>query len=71
MLVAPLALALMLPTSKADATPQFARQTGKSCNFCHAGVPRLNDKGLAFKNSGFRFPEAKPPDKDGEGASHP
>ena len=59
------ALTLTLPTRKAEATPSFAQQTGKSCNFCHAGVPRLNDTGLGFKNNGFRLPEGeKAPPKD-------
>jgi hypothetical protein len=58
---APIALALTLPAPNADATPKFARQTGRSCNFCHRGVPRLNDTGLAFKNNGFHFPESNKP----------
>jgi hypothetical protein len=61
---APIALALMLPTPKAEATPYFARQTGRSCSFCHRGVPRLNDTGLAFKNNGFRLPESNKPSND-------
>jgi hypothetical protein len=68
----PIALALMFPTPKADATPYFARQTGRSCNFCHRGVPRLNDTGLAFKNNGFRFPESNNPStKDDNDAPRP
>jgi hypothetical protein len=68
----PIALALMFPTPKADATPYFARQTGKTCNFCHRGVPRLNDTGFAFKNNGFAFPKSnKPSDKDREEAPRP
>jgi hypothetical protein len=64
LVAAPIALALTLPAPRADATPKFARQTGRSCNFCHRGVPRLNDTGLAFKNNGFRFPaNNKPPNK--------
>lgn len=63
--VTSLALALMLAAPKAEATPNFARQTGRNCNFCHGGVPRLNNTGLAFKNNGFRFPDSnKTPDKD-------
>jgi hypothetical protein len=54
-------LALMSPAPKAVATPNFARQTGRNCNFCHSGVPRLNDAGLAFKNNGFRFPGSDRP----------
>lgn len=60
-----LALALMLLAASAEANPNFARQTGRPCNFCHSGVPRLNDTGLAFKNNGFTFPESdKAPNKD-------
>jgi hypothetical protein len=58
---APIALALMFPSPKADATPNFARQTGKNCSFCHSGVPRLNKTGLAFKKNGFHFPESNKP----------
>ena len=65
LVAAPVALVLMFPTLKADATPYFARQTGQNCNFCHTGVSRLNDTGLAFKNNGFLFPDSsKAPDKD-------
>jgi hypothetical protein len=58
LLAAPIAVALMFPAPKADATRYFARQTGRGCSFCHSGVPRLNDTGLAFKNNGFRFLES-------------
>jgi hypothetical protein len=62
---APIALALIFPTPKAEANPNFARQTGRNCSFCHSGVPRLNDTGVAFKNNGFVLPEAnKAVDKD-------
>jgi hypothetical protein len=65
LLAAPVALALTLPVPEAYATPKFARQTGKSCSFCHAGVPRLNDTGLAFKNNGFVLPQSdKAPPND-------
>jgi hypothetical protein len=72
LVAAPIAFALMFPTPKADATPYFARQTGRSCNFCHRGVPRLNDTGLAFKNNGFLFPESnKASDKDHKDTPRP
>jgi hypothetical protein len=72
LLAAPIALALMFPTPKADATRYFARQTGRNCGFCHRGVPRLNDMGLAFKNNGFRFPESdEPADKDHKDTPRP
>jgi hypothetical protein len=61
LVAAPIALAFIFPAPKAEATPNFARQTGRNCNFCHSGVPRLNDTGLAFKNNGFVFPESNEP----------
>jgi hypothetical protein len=65
LVAAPIVAALMLATPKAEATPNFARQTGRNCNFCHRGVPRLNDTGLAFKNNGFLFPNSnKPAEED-------
>ena len=54
--VATIALALIISTPKAEATPAFARQTSKTCSFCHRGPPRLNDTGVAFKNNGFLLP---------------
>ena len=58
-------LAIIVSMPKAGATPAFARQTGKACNFCHRGPPRLNDTGLAFKNNGFLLPDNnKAPDTD-------
>jgi hypothetical protein len=61
----PLALALILAAPNADATPRFARETAKTCNFCHRGPPRLNGTGVAFKNDGFRFTNSNEmPDKD-------
>ena len=63
--IAPIVLALIVSTPKAGATPAFARQTGKTCSFCHRGPPRLNDTGLAFKNNGFLLPDSsKVPNKD-------
>jgi hypothetical protein len=64
LVVALIASALIFPTPKAGATPNFARQTRRNCNFCHNGAPRLNDTGLAFKNNGFIFPESNAPAKD-------
>jgi hypothetical protein len=66
---APFALALILAAPNAEATPGFARETGKTCNFCHRGPPRLNDTGLAFKSEGFRFPNSSEmPDNDRKAA---
>jgi hypothetical protein len=65
LVVALIVSTLIFLTPKAEATPNFARQTGRNCNFCHNGAPRLNDTGLAFKNNGFIFPEShNAPDKD-------
>ena len=64
-----LAVALIVAAPNAEATPKFARETGKPCSFCHSGPPRLNDAGLAFKNDGFRFPNGdETPDKDQKAA---
>jgi hypothetical protein len=61
----PLAVALILARTNAEATPRFARETGRTCNVCHSGPPRLNETGLAFKNDGFRFPNSnETPGKD-------
>ncbi len=61
----PLALALILASPNAEATPKFARQTGQNCSFCHSGVPRLNNTGLSFKDNGFRLPSSnETPGKD-------
>ena len=43
----------------ARATPFFARNYGFSCQTCHAGFPRLNRFGLAFKANNFRIPGAE------------
>jgi hypothetical protein len=65
-----LAVALILAAPNAEATPKFARETGKNCSFCHSGPPRLNDTGVAFKNDGFRFPNSnEAPDKDHKDAA--
>ena len=65
-----LALALILAPN-AEATPIFARQTGKTCGFCHRGPPRLNETGVAFKSNGFLLPDSnKVPDKDSKDAPH-
>jgi hypothetical protein len=53
-----IASALMFLTPKAEATPNFARQTGRNCSFCHSRASRLNDTGLVFKNNSFRFPNS-------------
>jgi len=40
----------------AEATPQFARSTGKSCVSCHLAPPKLNQWGEAFRARGYRLP---------------
>jgi hypothetical protein len=69
--IAPVALAAIPAAPNAEATPTFARQTGKTCSFCHSGPPRLNDTGVTFKNSGFVLPGGNAaPDRDPEDAPH-
>lgn len=46
--------AVFLPPS-AEALPQFARQVGRDCGYCHNAVPRLNDAGRTFLFNGYRF----------------
>jgi hypothetical protein len=50
-----LAAILAVGSAPAFATPQFARQTARTCNACHAVVPRLHAGGLAFAVSGYRI----------------
>lgn len=52
----PLVVALVASSLDALATPQFARTLEKSCNACHAVVPRLNAHGLAFAADGYVLP---------------
>jgi hypothetical protein len=48
-------LALSLMTETAHAIPAFARKYQTSCATCHAGFPKLNGVGLAFRMNGYRF----------------
>jgi hypothetical protein len=41
---------------RAEATPQFARSTGRSCVSCHIAPPKLNQWGEAFRARGYRLP---------------
>ena len=50
-----LCLAFALP--EAQANPAFARQTGFSCNACHAAFPRLNAFGERFLADNIRLPD--------------
>lgn len=49
-----LGIALSIPTITL-ASPQFARKHGVSCTACHVLPPKLNEQGLAFQASGYRF----------------
>lgn len=44
-----------LYSADADAVPAFVSKTGKSCAYCHNAWPQLNEKGRAFKETGFRI----------------
>ena len=41
---------------RADAIPVFARKYQTSCITCHAGFPKLNSVGEAFRRNGYQFP---------------
>ena len=43
-------------TRTADAIPVFARKYRTSCITCHAGFPKLNSVGEAFRRNGYQFP---------------
>jgi hypothetical protein len=38
-----------------QARPEFTRETGKRCNFCHDRPPALNNTGRKFKANGFKL----------------
>ncbi|MFL6293866.1 MAG: hypothetical protein ACJ759_23475 [Thermoanaerobaculia bacterium] len=38
----------------AQAMPNFARQYGVSCSFCHTVIPRVNRVGYEFRRAGWR-----------------
>src|SRR5271157_5398092 len=57
LLVVALALTV-LSASKSVAIPAFSRLYGTSCSTCHIDFPKLNDFGKAFKDAGFKFPQA-------------
>lgn len=40
----------------AHAIPVFSRKYGTSCITCHAGFPKLNSVGEAFRRNGYQFP---------------
>ena len=39
----------------AQASPNFAAQTGKPCGFCHGRPPELNAQGKKFKARGYKL----------------
>ena len=41
----------------ADAIPYFARKYGVTCSQCHVAPPKLNERGQAFVDRGYRLPE--------------
>ena len=49
--------AILLWAGPVHATPQFARMYRIECSQCHSLPPRLNERGLAFLASGYRFAE--------------
>jgi hypothetical protein len=40
----------------AQAMPNFARQYGIECSFCHTVIPRVNRVGYEFRRAGWRMP---------------
>jgi len=56
MLLCPVVLVVFSKNS--PAIPAFARNYKTSCVLCHAEFPRLTAMGQAFKNLGYRMPEA-------------
>ncbi|MGO9135010.1 MAG: hypothetical protein ACLP8A_13330 [Methylovirgula sp.] len=47
--------AVVLGAKDAQATPAFAKQTGKACSYCHKAMPSLNDEGKRFKANGHKL----------------
>lgn len=47
---------LLSSTRQAQAIPIFSRKYGTSCITCHAGFPKLNSVGEAFRLNGYQFP---------------
>lgn len=41
---------------QAAAIPVFSRKYETACITCHAGFPKLNSVGMAFKRNGYQFP---------------
>lgn len=60
------AMLLLLASTRAEAVPAYARQTGNACADCHAGAygPALTPYGMRFKANGYT-------DTDGNGFKIP
>ncbi|HEC43735.1 MAG TPA: hypothetical protein ENI20_13000 [Bacteroides sp.] len=52
-----LILIVSINLEDASAIPTFSRKYKTSCITCHAGYPRLNAFGEAFRYNGYKFPE--------------
>ncbi|MHB1418186.1 MAG: chitobiase/beta-hexosaminidase C-terminal domain-containing protein [Bacillota bacterium] len=60
-LVILLIITIIMPTIAMANTTYFAQIPAgyeKSCNLCHTTAPNLNDFGISFKNTGYKFPTA-------------
>jgi hypothetical protein len=51
-----LVAAVILPATRAEAIPAFARKYKTSCQTCHIVFPKLNAFGEAFRLNGYRMP---------------
>ncbi len=50
-------LSILCFADRAQAIPVFARKYATSCITCHAGFPKLNGVGEAFRRNGYQFPQ--------------
>ncbi len=50
-------LSVLTFVERAQAIPVFARKYATSCITCHAGFPKLNSVGEAFRRNGYQFPK--------------
>lgn len=53
-------IAFVLIPAAVEGTPQFARKYRVDCSSCHSAPPRLNERGLRFLASGYRFDTLEP-----------
>ncbi len=49
-------MCLLTVSQSAYAIPAFSRKYATSCITCHAGFPKLNAAGEAFRRNGYQFP---------------